>query len=239
MDLKEKLDQIPRGNTCKGVNRLVIERLISELPDNARRFLDVPCGDGEFLDTVTEIFPDVETTGADLNKPAVGFKHGFIPFNGERPEGVSGKRFDVVTCISGVMEFDNTLLFFEHVRAVLAEDGIFIVTNDNLLSVKDRLSYLFLGRFGQYAFETDTDRPTWKILPAQNLLRLLDQAGFVVTRFEYVPVVGANWMWMFLALPLWLIRNLGGSDPNKQRVFNLRSFLSRHYVVACRPRSSG
>ncbi|MFT3745643.1 MAG: methyltransferase domain-containing protein [Pyrinomonadaceae bacterium] len=236
MDLKEKLERIPRGNTCKGVNRLVIERLLGELPDRTQRtLLDVPCGNGEFLDTAAGFFPEMETAGADLREPVGDFTHRFIPFNGEKPSALIGERFDVVTCISGVMEFDNTLSFFEHVRTTLDNDGVFIVTNDNILSVRDRLMYLLSGRFGQYPFRAVRDGSAWKIVPAQNLVQLLDDAGFEVKDLEYVPVLGANWIWTVLALPLFLIQAMRKSTAIERKIFTLRSFLSRHYVIVCRP----
>lgn len=237
MTIDQRLEAIPRGNTCKGANRLVTEFLLAEFdPNESLSLLDVPCGNGEFLDTVHEFFPSFVTTGADLREPAKQFGHRFITFNGEKPP-VAAERFDAVTCISGVMEFDNTLAFFEHVRAMLADKGIFIVTNDNILSVRDRLMYLFGGRFGQYPFRTKRDGSAWKIIHAQNLVQLLDDAGFAVEKLEYVPALGPNWIWIVLALPLFLLQSFGDNEPIKRQIFSLRSFMSRHYAIVCRPKA--
>ncbi len=237
--LTEKLNAIPRGNTCKGVNRLVTEYLLAEF-DQAQpiSLLDVPCGNGEFLKTVREFFPSAATTGADLRTPKGEFDHKFVQFNGEKPPELSGERFDAVTCISGVMEFDNTLAFFEHVRKMLDDSGVFLVTNDNILSVRDRLMYLFSGRLGQYPFRTERDGSAWKIIPSQNLVQLLDDAGFEVKEFEYVPVLGGNWTWVVLALPLYMYQSFSNSTWIKRKIFVLRAFMSRHYVIVCRPKAA-
>lgn len=241
MNLDSKLNAIRRGNTCEGVNRLIVECLLTEFDASVGlTLIDVPCGNGEFLDAFQAIFPKSIATGAGPSRPAVGFNHAFLPFDGENPPNGTGATFDIATCISGVMEFDNTLSFFRSVRGMVEENGIFIVTNDNLLTIRDRLLYLFSGRFGQYPFRTDPDDSTWKIIPAQNLIHILGRAGFSVEKFEYVPVLWADWFWVVLALPFFLLQNLSASKGSaiKRRVFNLRSFLSRHYVVVCRPANS-
>lgn len=50
-------------------------------------------------------------------------------------------KFDLVLSVSGVMEFDNTLQFFEQCKNHLNVGGMFLVSNDNLMSVRDRLSF--------------------------------------------------------------------------------------------------
>lgn len=58
-------------------------------------------------------------------------------------------KFDLVLSVSGVMEFDNTLQFFEQCKNHLNDGGMFLVSNDNLMSVRDRLSFFWLGKFRQ------------------------------------------------------------------------------------------
>src|SRR5215468_4492581 len=70
MDLAAKLDSIPRGNTCPGVNRAIIEYLLTNETKFAdKAVLDVPCGRGEFLDVIKAFFPKCHTFGADVVSP--------------------------------------------------------------------------------------------------------------------------------------------------------------------------
>jgi len=235
----EKLAAIPRGNTSKGVNRKIIELLLTNKKAEApSRLLDIPCGNGEFLDATHDCFPDWILTGADLDQPKESFSHSFIELDGAQPKTLEGQ-FDVVTCISGVMEFDNTLSFFKAIRRIISDDGDLIVTNDNLLTAKDRLLYLLSGRFTQYPFRSVSGIPTWKILPAQNLIRILGDAGFTVNTIEYVPVLSGDWLWIVVGFPLFVFELLASAvstpDPLRQPVFQFRSFLSRHYVLTCCP----
>src|SRR3954451_6460316 len=69
MGTSQDLAEIPRGNTCRGVNRSIIELLLAGGSDlDGSRVLDVPCGRGEFLDTIKRFFPRARTTGADLQR---------------------------------------------------------------------------------------------------------------------------------------------------------------------------
>ena len=231
----------PRGNTGKGVNREIIEYLLAKPSANSKaNILDVPCGNGEFLDTVKELFPAWDTTGADIRTPEKPFEHEFILFDAQSEKLSNEHPFDIVTCISGVMEFDNSLLFFEHIHELLHQNGVLIVTNDNLLTVRDRLLYFFSGRFGQYPFQTGRTATTWNVFPVQNLVRILSDAGFEVEKLRYVPILPANWLWIVLAAPLFIFERIfntsTGADILRKDVFQFRSFLSKHYILVCRRR---
>jgi SAM-dependent methyltransferase len=246
MNISEQLDRIPRGNTCPGVNRTIIEVLLDLEPDLANeRVLDVPCGRGEFLDVLKTFFPASKTFGADVNPPTNVSEHQFLQADLTKEfEVSSGLRFRLVTCISGVMEFDNTLGFFREVRKQIDDQGLFIVTNDNLVSVRDRILYFFAGRFRQYPLYIGHDHPTWKILTLQNLLRILRDADFSACEIRYVPPKWSEWLWLPIALPLYLFQVLSfqfGSPETgrkeKAMQYPFASLISRHYMVVCRPMS--
>src|SRR5690348_14863139 len=94
------------GNTVTGTYELILDRL--DFDDRRYTLLDVPCGTGIFLDRVKELFPTVDTHGWDIAPPST-VTHKFSTVDLDRPETVrSQKMFDVITCISGVMEFSNT-----------------------------------------------------------------------------------------------------------------------------------
>ncbi len=236
-----KLARIPRGNTCPGVNREIIEILLErEFAPTA--LLDVPCGAGDFLRTVKDFFPNCETFGADIRPPEQDFPGRFMQLDAQSDDlfQISGKP-DAITCISGVMEFDNTLAFFDKLRGNLSENGVLIVTNDNLVAVRDRVLYLLFGRFRQYRRFIGSDQPTWKMLHLQNLLRILKDANFEKVEIRYAPVVSGDWMWLPLALILYVFQviyfHLAETETTfaeKSALYPFAALLSRHYVVVCR-----
>ena len=243
MNLSEKLAAIPRGNTCPGVNREIIETLLSLETDLAgAAILDVPCGEGEFLQTVKDFFPHCETYGADIRAPSNVFPHNFLQIDASRKNLFADTaKFRIITCISGVMEFDNTRDFFEQLREKTTADGLVIVTNDNLLSVRDRFLYFFLGRFRQYKLFVGNHQPTWKILHLHTLQRILYDAKFELMSVKYMPFGSGEWVWLPFAAIIYLIQLLyfRFSEPQmsfaeKRAFYPFRSLLSRHYVIVCR-----
>jgi hypothetical protein len=237
------LASVPRGNTSPGVNREIVKYLLSLSEDfTGQSFLDLPCGEGSFLQAVKDFFPNVKTVGGDVHSPPTVFPHQFWQIDAQRNFSLeTGQKFKVITCISGVMEFDNTLSFFEELKKNLVADGLLIVTNDNLLSVRDRFLYLFFGRFRQYRLSIPETKPTWKIIPLQNLLRILTEGGFETTEIKYVAPKKAEWIWLWLALPIYLFQSLylrfGEKEipfAEKRKLYPFLSLLSRHYVLICR-----
>lgn len=237
------LSKVERGNTSPGVNRAIIKYLLSLKKDfNGDSFLDVPCGAGSFLNAVKSFFPNAKTTGGDINTPPADFSHEFQQIDAQTENTLeTARKYKIITCISGVMEFDNTLAFFDKLKRNLDENGLFIVTNDNLMSVRDRILYLLFGRFRQYKLLILHDRPTWKILTLQNLLRILTEAGFEATEIEYVEPKNAELVWLPIALPIYLFQYLylRFSEPEipfdeKKKLYPFSSLLARHYIVVCR-----
>ena len=233
-----KIDEVPRGNTCPGVNRTIIEYFLARRPDiEAAKWLDVPCGDGQFLDAVKRFFPNVETSGADIVCPQQ-FKHDFIELDAsDFTTQIGIDRFDIATCISGVMEFDNTLAFFRRLSAMSTPSLTLIVTNDNVQTVRDRLLYLLFGRFRQYRLDPHRlDIPTWKVLHLANLIRILKDAGYTVREVKYVTGGPAEWLWLPLAIPIYLAEYLYRRFSHGSTIaeyFSFESLVARHYLLIC------
>ncbi|MFL6375349.1 MAG: methyltransferase domain-containing protein [Pyrinomonadaceae bacterium] len=230
----DRFAHIPRGNTCPGVNRLIIRRLVQYFEHRRFRILDAPCGTGVFLEAVSRILPRAELHGCDVVEPdrRSSFQFSQADLQKGAPMDQDSK-FDAITCISGVMEFDNTLAFLSGLRNSITSGGLLLVTNDNLLTVRDRLMYLLQGRFGQYPFDVDRGTSTWKVIPLQNLIRLLREAGFELETIEYTSPSAGSWCWLPLALPLHLLQKIMASKL--VQYLPLKGLMSRHYVLVCRP----
>ncbi|MFN6963602.1 MAG: methyltransferase domain-containing protein [Pyrinomonadaceae bacterium] len=239
-----RLDTIPRGNTCRGVNRSVIEAFLGSADANgAFSILDVPCGDGDLLDAVKVFFPNAATFGIDISSPDEKFAHHFTQADAAflTRDDLPAEPCRLISCISGVMEFDNSLNFFRLLRDALEDDGRLVVTNDNLLTVRDRFLYFLFGRFGQYKAFLDDDAQTWKVVPMHTLVRVLKDAGLEVESVRYVVGRSVDWLWLAIGLPIYAIQLLyfifGESNrglDHKLRNYPLRSLIARHYLLVCK-----
>lgn len=242
MALTDKLSKIPRGNTVPGVNRTIVEYLLDR-SDLAEGFavLDVPCGNGAFLDALKEFFPAAETFGADIIEPPDNSRHRFFRIDARQPfEIETNEKFKIITSISGVTEFDNTQQFLEQLRPYLSQDGVLIVSNDNIFSVRNRLLYLLFGRFRQTHLFMGNDEPTWKIIPLQNLTRILFEAGFEIAEVKYVPAKASEWLWLPLAALVYIFQYLYLRFGESETAFSIKtalypfvSLIARHYVLIC------
>ncbi|MGF6528228.1 hypothetical protein ABID77_003540 [Variovorax sp. PvP013] len=238
-----ELTSIPTGMTCAGVHRAVIEQLLrrydAALDD--KRILDIPCGDADLVASLRRFFPRADVRGCDLVKPATLDERDFARVDASRPFRVFPERpFDCVVSVSGVMEFDNTLQFFETCHSHLGDDGVLIVTNDNVVALRDRIFYFFLGKTRRYQMFVDLDAPTWKVIPIYNLLRILAMAGFRLRELRYVSAGWRDWLLLPLALLVYPVQSLyvrltRNPTPlaQKRRLYPFRSLLCSHYVVVC------
>jgi SAM-dependent methyltransferase len=237
-----ELGSIPTGMTCIGVHRAVVEHLLHE--DGAaseKRILDIPCGNADLMWSLRSFFPRAQVRGCDLAKPPTLNEEDFAHVDASRPFQVfSEAKFDCILSVSGVMEFDNTLQFFETCHAHLNDGGRLIVTNDNVAAMRDRVLYFFLGKTRRFQMFVDTDAPTWKVIPLYNLLRILGMAGFRVHRVQYVSTGWKDWLLLPLALLVypvqWLyIRLTRNPTPleQKRRLYPFSSLVCPHYVVFC------
>jgi len=240
------LAKVPRGNTVPGVNRAIIEYLLTHKSALKGAVLDLPCGDAAFLNALKEFFPAVETFGADIKPPSNNSTHKFLKIDARQPFVIEkDKEFQLITSISGVTEFDNTQQFFAQLKPYLTADGFLIVTNDNIFSVRNRVLFLLFGRFRQTHLFMRNDEPTWKIIPLQNLTRILFEAGFKVEEVKYVPAKLSEWLWLPLAALVYIFQFLylrsgdnGTTFAAKMAMYPFTSLIARHYFLVCKTQNS-
>lgn len=240
--LKISLDQIPRGNTARGVNRAIIEFLqASRKTWDGQAMLDIPCGRGSLVATLRDFFPKSRVRGCDVEMPEALLADEFALVDASRPFHVFEKmKFDLVLSVSGVMEFDNTLQFFEQCRNHLKEGGTFVVSNDNVVSLRDRLSYFWLGKVRPYHMFVAQGQPTWKVIPIYNMIRILQDAGFKVNEIRYASVRAKDYLMLPLAFLVYPVQFLYMQFTKNRMPVAMRhamypfsSLLYRHYFIVC------
>jgi 2-polyprenyl-3-methyl-5-hydroxy-6-metoxy-1,4-benzoquinol methylase len=196
---------IPHGNTQRGVNHAVLSFLQTRFnADDAFSLLDIPCGRGEFVLTVKRLFPSSRITCADLHANAPNGDVRFVSMDATKPFPFSAdEQFDVIISISGVMEFDNTTGFVSECVKRLNPGGCIIITNDNAFTVRDRLSFLFLGRLRRFSLLLAAHAHTYKYVPAQELLKMFLEQNLTLERVEYVSFCYEDLLFLPLALILY------------------------------------
>lgn len=208
--------------------------------------LDVPCGRGELISSMRKFFPGADVRGCDLERPSALASDDFAAIDANRPFAVfPDRKFDLIFSVSGVMEFDNTLQFFESCRDHLRDDGHFIVTNDNVVSMRDRISYFSLGKVRQYHLFLTLGQGSWKVIPIHNMLRILEDAGFRIGEVRYTTLLAKDWLMLPLALFVYPLQFLymtfcRSKMPLAQRyaIYPFRSLLCRHYLIVCQKQTA-
>ncbi len=242
MNKDPTLDHIPRGNTSRGVHQAIIEYLLQSKDGfKGKAMLDIPCGDGTLLSSLRRYFPQAILRGSDLQKPHSLEPQDFRVIDANQPFTIfSNTSFDCIFSVSGVMEFDNTLQFFIQCRKHLKDNGCFIVTNDNVTGIRDRISYFWFGKPKQYPLFVTQSQPTWKVIPLSNMVRILQDAGFRIRQIRYVACRWKDWIALPLALLIypiqfWHQEQVASALPNtlQQEMYPFRSLLSRHYIIIC------
>ncbi len=176
-----------------------------------------------------------------MSRPKGLTSEDFAPVDASLPFAVfPDQKFDYVLSVSGVMEFDNTLQFFKSCHAHLRNDGHFIVTNDNVVSMRDRIAYFWLGKVRQYQSFVTQGQSTWKVIPIHNMVRILQDAGFRIKEIKYVSHRAKDWLMLPLAMLVYPIQFLyiqfsRSKMPLSQRhsLYPFRSLLLRHYLIVC------
>ena len=230
--------EIPRGNTQKNVNRDILLYLLSAFEtSSAFRVLDLPSGELEFLRLLRAVYPRASLTGGDLLHVEPPASINFRQTDATQPFDFGGN-FDLVTSISGIMMFGNTQLFLENCCRQLASEGLIIISNDSCFTIRDRLSYLFFGRFRRFKLLIENSEGLTQYIPLQEVCRQLKRNGVEVKDIVYTSFYPEDMLFLpfaFLLFPfqwlhLWRARSTI-SRSLRFRMFPFRSLLCRHYFV--------
>jgi SAM-dependent methyltransferase len=155
------------------------------------------------------------------------------------------EKFDLITCISGIMMFGNTDNFLVNCIKRLKTDGTIIITNDNPATIKDRLSYLFLGRFRIFdQFFEDHETLTQLVL-IQDLTRILRKNNIEIEKIIYSSFYAKDFLFLPFAFAVYpfqmlylLSRKTNLSLALKISKYNFKQLFGRHYIVIGKKKGS-
>jgi ubiquinone/menaquinone biosynthesis C-methylase UbiE len=217
--------------------------MMSHMPSDARRVLDLGCGTGFFLAELEQKKPGA--VGLDISHAMLRVSEQYVP--GARLVTADAERlpfragtFDTVFCKGSLHHTRDHLAFLRNCRRALGPQGLLIMSepcNDNFLI---RWARYLLYRFSPH-FDLGDEGFTMK-----GLVRLYEQAGFEVTfagRYGVLAYVLAGFpdhIGILRFVPgnvgitralLWLDRRICAAP--------LLRMLSFQVVVAGRPRAAG
>ncbi|MEJ7738046.1 MAG: class I SAM-dependent methyltransferase [Chitinophagaceae bacterium] len=230
-----------RGETQKDVNCTVLTHLANRFSkESVIKALDLPCGNMAFLFYLRALFPLAELVGADLMKPEVQNNDiRFVQMDLTKDFTLpADEQFDLITSISGIMMFSNTLSFIENCILRLKKGGTFVLTNDNSATIIDRLAFLFLGRFRIFkSIYEDTEELTENV-PAQELCRLLRTHGVAIETIKYTSFYLKDIKYLPIALlvypfQLLYLSRLKTDLPRwlKWQMYPFKHLFCKHYII--------
>lgn len=231
------------GNTQRGVSRAVVETLKQRADCRpGTKLIDAPCGNGEFALYLAEKFPGINITGIDYFADATGKVAAFHKINiHEFFRTVKPKDVDIITCISGVMCFDGIEELFSSFGKSLKANGLLVVTNDNFMTLRDRINFLFLGRFKRFKLCNEVNEGNWNIVSPQGIVMLLQRQGFRGLQIKYTSIYAEDYFLIPLAIliyPVFLAYLVlhKSSMPKSMRLalFPFTSMIARHYIISAK-----
>lgn len=231
---------VPRGSTQKNVNEVVFNAIKKHVQNKSNfSLLDVPCGHGVFANFIKEQYPQSKVVGIDLFENPQNPKFDFHKTKAQYflLENKNTK-YDMVTCISGIMCFDGAGDFFQTIYPSLSEGGIFVVTNDNVLTVRDRIHFLIFGHLKRFRLLYSTDEGNWNVIMPQGVGMLLERAGFKNIQYKYTAIYFEDFIFLPMAILIYpffafyLLLFKGTKTAGERlKMFPFMSLIARHYVV--------
>lgn len=233
---------VPRGLTQKNVNLKVldlIERHLTKVPHPHFKLLDIPCGEGLFAHFLKNKFPQSQITGVDV-RDKIDFDS-FEFHSGTAQEFLrknQSRKFHIITCISGVMCFDGIQEAIPQMHENLEPNGLLILTNDNILTIRDRLSFLFFGHFKRFKLFFSKNEGNWNLVLPQALNMQLEKNNFNDIQIKYTSVYFEDFLFLPIALVIYPVLCAflflkKSSWPVKKRFsfFPFQMFYCRHYII--------
>jgi 2-polyprenyl-3-methyl-5-hydroxy-6-metoxy-1,4-benzoquinol methylase len=230
--------EVARGETQKYVNENILKFLVKRFDKtDTIKILDMPCGNMLFDGYLKLIFPHAQIVGADIQEPISQVSQ-FVKMDLTKDFILPiEEKYDLITSISGIMMFGNTLSFITNCVHRLKPEGTFIITNDNSATIADKLFFLFLGRYRLFKPIFEDEETLIQNVSIQELCRLLRINGLEIETIDYTSIYAKDLIFFpiaFLIYPiqmLYLYYKTKFSTPLVKLIFPFKQYFCRHYII--------
>lgn len=247
-DLNFDFSKIEKGNTHKGVNKAIIKFLANEVLNGfeLKKLFDCPCGQGEFLKSLKFVFPKLEFEGQDLYaEPLKEIEPYFFKGNASYDlKEIASDLYCVSTSISGIPVFDEVSQHFSQLARITKPGGFVICTNDNIMTVRDRLHFLFFGHVKRFKLFNRKNEGIWNQVCTQTIWMHLEKHDLKVKKIIYVNTQLEDLCLLPIAMIMYPINFIYMlfcrshlSLKQKYMLFPFSMLLSRHYVFVAEKKS--
>lgn len=207
------------------------------------KILDLPCGHGNLIFPLKEKYPSAQIFGSDFEiSKKLSQENNIIQADCSQPLPKDfPTQFDIVTSLRAPGDINNTAQFIANLCMSLEPGGTLILSNDNFLSVRDRVEYFLFGRFRRYSIFVRPHGPTFQPIGISVLRKLLLENKMEVVGVKYLGALPEDFLFLPLALPIFLFQFLyiyfeKSEAPISERkmYYSFSSLLQRHYVIVAR-----
>jgi SAM-dependent methyltransferase len=182
----------------------VVAHLLGAEP-GGRRVLDIPCGEGAFLERLREM--GVAGHGADIVNRAT-LPASFTNADMNAPLPFPDGSFDAVVCIDGIEHLERPFDFVRECHRVIRHGGVLIVSTPNISALRSRWRWLLTGFHNKGKVPLNERDPTpWhhvNLLSFPALRYLLHRSGFTINAIATNRIKPVSWLY----LPLWPVAAL-------------------------------
>jgi len=155
--------------------------MMSILPPNRRRILEIGCGEGLFSEQIngSEEKWGVEPTEAAASAAKGRLTHVINKFFDEAKSDLPKKYFDLVICNDVIEHMTDHDKFLSDIKDYLAPGGVIVGSIPNVRYHKNLFNVLFVKDW-EYMDWGILDRTHFRFFTEKSLRRSLSSAGFVV-----------------------------------------------------------
>ena len=187
----------PRENTTLNTHCVVAE-LLGGLPA-CRRVLDIPCGEGAFVERISALGLEVHAADCEDLLQASGANFQRADMNQRLP--YADGQFDAVVSIDGIEHLQQPFGFVRECARILRGGGSLIVSTPNISSLRSRWRWMLTGFHNKCKNPLNEERPSpldhLSMISFPQLRHMLHTSAFRLTSIRTNRIKPVSWLYAF------------------------------------------
>lgn len=170
-------------NWFENPHTALFQWICDNIPQDAKRVIDIGCGRGDFLRYLQKVRPDLELVGLDLspNEPSPGITY----IQADVMDMDFEHRYDVVVSLAAVEHMENPLAFAQRLKTICSENGSIVVMTVNESGLLYRSARIARAVGVPLLFNRLYSAHHLNHFSVKSLNRLLREAGTEVTKTHH------------------------------------------------------